>query len=81
MVGQGLRTRAAQKRQDAQTPLNGRCRGRRSSGGRVPCTLSTKNATKKLGNVKKLECPTCREVTEVKRGKAANLLKNFSLLC
>ena len=32
------------------------------------------------GNVK-LECPTCREVTEVKRGKAANLLKNFSLLC
>ena len=33
------------------------------------------------GNVKKLECPTCREVTEVKRGKAANLLKNFSLLC
>ena len=59
--------------------------------------MPTKKATKKLnkhkktraadgpttakGNVKKLECPTCREVTEVKRGKAANLLKNFSLLC
>ena len=33
------------------------------------------------GNVKKLECPTCRKVTEVQRGKAANLQKNFSLLC
>ena len=33
------------------------------------------------GDLKKLECPMCREVTEVKRGKAGNLLKNFSLLC
>jgi len=32
------------------------------------------------GNAKKLECPTCRKVTEVKRGKADNLPKNFSLL-
>ena len=32
------------------------------------------------GDLKKLECPMCREVTEVKRGKAANLQKNFSLL-
>jgi len=31
-------------------------------------------------HVKKLPCPTCREVTEVKQGKASNLLKNFSLL-
>ena len=29
---------------------------------------------------KKLPCPTCREVTEVKQGKASNLLKNFALL-
>ena len=32
------------------------------------------------GDVKKLECPTCRKVTEVKQGKASNLLKVFSLL-
>ena len=31
-------------------------------------------------HAKKLECPNCREVTEVKQGKASNLLKNFSLL-
>ena len=30
---------------------------------------------------KKLECPECRKVTEVKQGKASNLLKVFSLLC
>ena len=29
---------------------------------------------------KKLPCPTCSKVTEVKQGKASNLLKNFSLL-
>ena len=29
---------------------------------------------------KKLPCPTCRVVTEVKQGKASNLLKVFSLL-
>ena len=29
---------------------------------------------------KKLPCPTCREVTQVKQGKASNLLKVFSLL-
>ena len=31
-------------------------------------------------HVKKLPCPTCRVVTEVKHGKASNLQKNFSLL-
>ena len=29
---------------------------------------------------KKLPCPTCSKVTEVKQGKASNLLKVFSLL-
>ena len=34
-------------------------------------------------HAKKLECPNCREVTEVKlvkQGKASNLLRDFSLL-
>ena len=31
-------------------------------------------------HAKELPCPTCREVTEVKQGKAGNLLKNFALL-
>ena len=31
-------------------------------------------------HAKELPCPTCREVTEVKQGKASNLLKNFALL-
>ena len=29
---------------------------------------------------KKLECPECREVTEVKQGKACNLQKNYGML-
>ena len=32
------------------------------------------------GDFKKLECPSCREVTTVLRGKASNLQKNFALL-
>ena len=32
------------------------------------------------GNVKKLECPECREVTAVPRGRAESLQKNFALL-
>ena len=32
------------------------------------------------GDVKNLECPTCRVVTAVRRGRAANMPKNFSLL-
>ena len=32
------------------------------------------------GNVKKLECPTCRVVTDVRRGRAGNLPKNFALM-
>ena len=32
------------------------------------------------GDYKKLVCPDCRVVTEVLRGKASNLPKNFSLL-
>ena len=32
------------------------------------------------GDYKKLECPSCRVVTAVLRGKASNLPKNFSLL-
>ena len=32
------------------------------------------------GNVKPLPCPVCRVVTEVARGQAANLTKNFLLL-
>ena len=31
-------------------------------------------------HAKKLPCPTCRKVTDVKQGKASNLQKNFSLL-
>ena len=31
-------------------------------------------------HAKKLSCPTCRKVTEVKQGKATNLPKVFSLL-
>ena len=33
------------------------------------------------GDYKKLECPSCRVVTAVLRGKASNLQKNFALLC
>ena len=29
---------------------------------------------------KKLECPECRKVTDVKQGKASNLQKNFGML-
>ena len=32
------------------------------------------------GNVKPLPCPVCRVVTEVPRGQAASLQKNFALL-
>ena len=32
------------------------------------------------GDFKKLECPECREVTKVLRGKPGNLQKNFALL-
>ena len=32
------------------------------------------------GDVKPLPCPVCRVVTEVARGQAANLTKNFLLL-
>ena len=32
------------------------------------------------GNVKPLPCPVCRVVTEVARGQAASLQKNFALL-
>ena len=32
------------------------------------------------GGFKKLACPECRKTTEVPRGKASNLLKNFALL-
>ena len=32
------------------------------------------------GNVKQLECPECREVTAVPRGRADRLQKNFALL-
>ena len=32
------------------------------------------------GDFKKLECPECRVVTAVLRGKASNLQKNFALL-
>ena len=32
------------------------------------------------GNFKRLECPVCREATEVRRGQAGNLPKNFGLL-
>ena len=32
------------------------------------------------GDFKELLCPECRVVTEVRRGKASNLTKNFSLL-
>jgi len=32
------------------------------------------------GNVKPLPCPVCRVVTEVARGRADSLLKNFALL-
>jgi len=32
------------------------------------------------GGFKKLECAECRKTTEVPRGKASNLLKNFALL-
>ena len=32
------------------------------------------------GNVKPLPCPVCRVVTEVERGRADSLLKNFALL-
>ena len=32
------------------------------------------------GNVKRLECPVCRETTDVRRGQAGNLPKNFGLL-
>ena len=31
-------------------------------------------------HAKKLECPECREVTEVKQGKASSLQKNFGML-
>ena len=33
------------------------------------------------GDYKKLECPECRAVTKVLRGKASNLQKVFALLC
>ena len=32
------------------------------------------------GGFKKLECPECRVVTEVVRGRADSLAKNFALL-
>ncbi len=32
------------------------------------------------GDFKRLECPSCRVVTEVLRGKPSNLPKNFALL-
>ena len=32
------------------------------------------------GNFKRLECPVCREATDVRRGQAGNLPKNFGLL-
>ncbi len=32
------------------------------------------------GDVKRLECPECREVTDVLRGRAESLQKNFALL-
>ena len=31
-------------------------------------------------NVKRLECPECRVVTEVRRGRADSLPKNYQLL-
>ena len=39
--------------------------------------LRTANAEE---HAKKLECPECRKVTKVPRGKASNLQKNFALL-
>ena len=32
------------------------------------------------GNIKPLPCPVCRVVTEVARGRADSLQKNFALL-
>ena len=32
------------------------------------------------GNLKPLPCPVCREVTEIERGRADSLPKNFLLL-
>eukprot|EP01046_Picozoa_sp_COSAG06_P022050 COSAG06_NODE_1688_length_8713_cov_4.426051_6_plen_41_part_00 len=39
--------------------------------------LRTANAE---AHSKKLTCPTCRVVTEVKQGNASNLQKNFAVL-
>ena len=44
------------------------------------CFAKMLRPTVASGGFKKLECPECRKVTKVPRGKANNLQKNFALL-